>query len=297
MNNLSRKQFLKSAGLSALLSLGADLPKQPMVAQVEDKTKSNIQNREQDYKELGDNCLKEPAYVKKHFWTELTPNNDWKTHIERFDYDSDFAKFVFDYDGSGFCTVLRDIDKSTGKIKLEGFIWTWYEPLTEQLGLEEYIEDKEGNVLLTFSVKQGEYVRCNYGGNCYTFNLREIEKNPAPLLEKNKNLSPLIHLKHKDILKIKEFRRNKAEKWLSNLAEQNIEEISNNPDNIIYKELMGIREYNDKITHEEMIKINFYSEQNIFKYSDALAIKLKTIKEKFSPFLKTNILKVRRILN
>ncbi|MBI2628451.1 hypothetical protein HYW74_00010 [Candidatus Pacearchaeota archaeon] len=215
----------------------------------EGKTKIEQTEELQEKQELvdfGDNCLNEPDYVKIHLWTELTSDKEgWRTHVER--YKDPTLKSLgnkFDSFLCGFSDCLRDIKGQ--KINPNGFSFRAYSPLRDQAGVEEYIEDNQGNFLCTFLLDRGEFIRVpnEDQSRVYTFYLKDIEKNPALLLAKNKAIAPLfplIQLKCDSILKIKEFRKNEVSNWLKKLDEQEVDEIPKNPSNLyLYNNLIEI---------------------------------------------------------
>jgi len=148
------------------------------------------------HEDLGDNCLNEPAYVNKHFWS--SPHNEkdgsvsWTGHIERFIDDKTYQGFK-DLEKHGFAEgkFKKRVEFNQNTLK--------YDPIESEQGIEEYIQLNNGNALAVLAVEEGVFYRFYDKKGFTTYEKITLDANPKILSKKQKKLYDLVHLKDRDI--------------------------------------------------------------------------------------------------
>ncbi|MEM3113366.1 MAG: hypothetical protein QXI33_03000 [Candidatus Pacearchaeota archaeon] len=164
----------------------------------------------------GDNCLNDPKYVKKHFWTVPSPHinekglTPWALHIERDIYDkSHVEKGDIKVHGVENGIVKRRVEFNDENPA--------YDPYMSEVGLEEYI--RVDNNLARFNgvfglgilvLNEGIFYRFYDKKGFTTYEKSELDSNPNVLNYGQKKLYYLVVLSNKDLEWIVNLRKSEG---------------------------------------------------------------------------------------
>ncbi|GEM_PF-5083673 len=164
----------------------------------------------------GDNCLKEPAYVKTHFWTVPSPHKDeegltpWTVHIERDIFDKKYGG----KNNSNVYGIENGIVKRRVEFDNQN---TTFDPRESQIGLEEYIRIDNnpvridnGNSLGVLVLDESVFYRFYDKEGFTTYEKSGLDSDPKVLNDEQKKLYDLVVLNDRDLNWIVSLRKSKG---------------------------------------------------------------------------------------